>query len=102
MWLCLATMAGLPCAPPGGRNPRSGPTSAPITTTMALLAVGRAGAGVARLAQAARELTETHGPPPLTRARHRAALRSASAHLEAAELADLPELRGEDLRLAMR
>jgi tRNA modification GTPase len=56
----------------------------------------------ARLAQAARELTESQGPPPLTRARHRAALLSASAHLDAAERAELPELRGEDLRLAMR
>ena len=47
-------------------------------------------------------VTETTGPPPLTRARHRAALRSALTHLDAAEEADLPELRGEDLRLAMR
>ena len=42
------------------------------------------------------------GPPPLTRARHRAALLSAAEHLDAAEQTDLPELRGEDLRLAMR
>ncbi len=55
-----------------------------------------------RLGQAARALTETQGPPPLTRARHRAALQSAAAHLDAAEWADLPELRGEDLRLAVR
>jgi tRNA modification GTPase len=72
----------------------------------ALRISAKTGAGMdvlrARLAQAARELTETHGPPPLTRARHRAALRSALAHLDAAEAADLPELRGEDLRLAMR
>jgi tRNA modification GTPase len=56
----------------------------------------------ARLAQAAREMTESSGPPPLTRSRHRAALLEAMAHLDAAERADLPELRGEDLRLAMR
>ena len=72
----------------------------------ALRISAKTGAGMdvlrARLAQAARELTETHGPPPLTRARHRAALRSALAHLDAAKAADLPELRGEDLRLAMR
>jgi tRNA modification GTPase len=72
----------------------------------ALRISAKTGAGMdvlrARLAQAARELTETHGPPPLTRARHRAALRSALTHLDAAEVADLPELRGEDLRLAMR
>jgi tRNA modification GTPase len=56
----------------------------------------------ARLADAARQMTESNGPPPLTRARHRAALLAANEHLEAAEHADLPELRGEDLRLAMR
>jgi len=55
-----------------------------------------------RLADAARAMTETAGPPPLTHARHRAALLEASAHLAAAEAAALPELRGEDLRLAMR
>jgi tRNA modification GTPase len=55
-----------------------------------------------RLASAARRMTESSGPPPLTRARHRAALLAASEHLEAAEKADLPELRSEDLRLAMR
>lgn len=55
-----------------------------------------------RLADAARRMTESSGPPPLTRARHRAALTEAAGHLTAAESADLPELRGEDLRLAMR
>jgi tRNA modification GTPase len=55
-----------------------------------------------RLAAIARQMTESSGPPPLTRARHRAALLAAAEHLEAAERADLPELRGEDLRLAMR
>ena len=56
----------------------------------------------AHLAQAARQLTESSGPPPLTRSRHRAALQEADALLDAAAHADLPELRGEDLRLAMR
>ena len=56
----------------------------------------------AQLAAAARRMTESSGPPPLTRARHRAALLAAAEHLEAAEHAGLPELRGEDLRLAMR
>jgi tRNA modification GTPase len=55
-----------------------------------------------RLATIARQMTESNGPPPLTRARHRAALLAASEHLDAAEQAGLPELRGEDLRLAMR
>lgn len=54
------------------------------------------------LASAARRMTESSGPPPLTRARHRAALLAAAGHLADAERADLPELRGEDLRLAMR
>jgi tRNA modification GTPase len=56
----------------------------------------------ARLAAIARQMTESNGPPPLTRARHRAALLAAATHLDAAEMAVLPELRGEDLRLAMR
>jgi tRNA modification GTPase len=56
----------------------------------------------ARLAGAARALTNTSGPPPLTRARHRAALLEATSRLRAAEAAVLAELRGEDLRQAMR
>jgi tRNA modification GTPase len=56
----------------------------------------------ARLAAIAQQMTESNGPPPLTRARHRAALLAAADHLAAAEIVDLPELRGEDLRLAMR
>ncbi len=55
----------------------------------------------ARLAGIARSLTEAAGPPPLTRERHRAALLTASDRLDAAAVADLPELRAEDLRLAL-
>jgi tRNA modification GTPase len=66
----------------------------------------RTGAGMAplraRLAAEARALTATAGPPPLTRARHRAALGEAAACLARAADADLPELRAEDLRLALR
>ncbi len=54
------------------------------------------------LAGIARSLTESSGPPPLTQARHRAALQEAAARLAAARTADLPELRAEDLRLALR
>jgi tRNA modification GTPase len=54
------------------------------------------------LASAARQLTHREGPPPLTRARHRAALSDAAERLEAALAAQLPELRGEDLRMALR
>ena len=56
----------------------------------------------ARLADVARSLTESTGPPPLTQARHRAALQEAAARLAGAQVADLPELRAEDLRLALR
>jgi tRNA modification GTPase len=56
----------------------------------------------ARLKAAARSLTEGAGPPPLTQARHRAALQEAAARLAGARCADLPELRAEDLRLALR
>jgi tRNA modification GTPase len=55
-----------------------------------------------RLAEAARSLTENTGPPPLTQVRHRAALQEAAARLAGAQIADLPELRAEDLRLALR
>jgi len=55
-----------------------------------------------RLAEAARALTDSAGPPPLTQARHRAALQEAVARLAGAQVADLPELRAEDLRLALR
>jgi tRNA modification GTPase len=56
----------------------------------------------ARLAVAARSLTDSSGPQPLTQARHRAALQEAEARLGGAQVADLPELRAEDLRLALR
>ena len=71
------------------------------------LAVSAAtGAGMDRLRDAlaavAQRLTQREGPPPLTRARHRAALSQAAERLEAALDAALPELRGEDLRMALR
>jgi tRNA modification GTPase len=55
-----------------------------------------------RLAAIAVELTQAAGPPALTRARHRAALGAAAAHLAQAQACPLPELRGEELRLALR
>jgi tRNA modification GTPase len=55
-----------------------------------------------RLAETARALTRSAGPPPLTRARHRAALQEAAACLAAAQIARLPELRAEDLRQSLR
>lgn len=56
----------------------------------------------ASLAGIARSLTEMSGPPALTQARHRTALQEAAARLAAARTAELPELRAEDLRLALR
>ncbi len=55
-----------------------------------------------RLSAFARDLTDSAGPPPLTRARHRLALEDALACLRSARGAPLPELRGEDLRQALR
>ncbi len=72
----------------------------------ALPVSARTGAGLdelrATLAEMARALTQAQGPPPLTRARHRAALQEAVARLGGAVTAEWPELRAEDLRLAMR
>jgi tRNA modification GTPase len=66
----------------------------------------RTGAGMAALLAVlgahAQALTQAEGPPPLTRARHRAALTAAASRLAAALDAPAPELRGEDLRLALR
>jgi tRNA modification GTPase len=64
------------------------------------------GAGLAelraRLATEAISLTQSNGPPPLTRARHRTSLHAAVRWLADAEDAIEPELRGEALRLALR
>lgn len=91
--------------PPHGELPELG-SLADAEPEEALLVSVMTGAGLDalrdRLAAEARSLTESEGPPPLTRARHRAALRAAHTHLVAAEAAAWPELRGEDLRLALR
>jgi tRNA modification GTPase len=55
-----------------------------------------------RLVEVVLGLTDQAGPPPLTRARHRAALVEAVERLTDAIGAVLPELRGEDMRLALR
>ena len=51
-----------------------------------------------RLARDVRRLTDSAGPPALTRARHRAGLADAVGSLALAARAELPELRGEALR----
>ena len=64
------------------------------------------GTGMPNLIEAlsshARQMTQTAGPPPLTRPRHRAALTTAVQCLTASLTAPAPELRAEDLRLALR
>ncbi len=54
------------------------------------------------LSRQARRLTAHGGSVPLTRARHRAGIVEAAACLAAAASTPWPELRGEELRLAMR
>ncbi len=56
----------------------------------------------ARLAADVRRLAADAGPPALTRARHRAGLSEAVTALRRAKEADMPELRGESLREAVR
>jgi tRNA modification GTPase len=56
----------------------------------------------ARLSAEAAKLTQSSGPPPLTRARHRTALDAAARWLAEAGDAVEPELRGEAMRLALR
>jgi len=55
----------------------------------------------ARLAEEAVRLTSAGADPVLTRARHLAALRDSAAAIAAALACALPELRAEELRLAM-
>ncbi len=57
---------------------------------------------IATLSRAAQSMAGLASGPTITRARHRAALTEAIAHLDAAMTAPWPELRGESLRLAMR
>jgi tRNA modification GTPase len=53
------------------------------------------------LTEQAGRLANMGGHPVFTRARHAAALRDAAAALAAASASTLPELRGEELRLAL-
>ncbi len=65
----------------------------------------KTGAGIGELRAAldahATALIETRGTPPLTRARHRAALTAVAAGLNGARAAPLPELAGEEMRSAL-
>ena len=109
--LVVAEAAGeapLPCVPQHGRILRL-VTKGDLglgADRDGLVVSARTGLGMAALRDAlaahVRDLTATQGPPPLTRARHRAALQEAVGHLERALSAPQPELRGEDMRLALR
>ena len=54
------------------------------------------------LSEHARALTAQTGAAPFTRARHRIGIEEATTHLAQAAQAHWPELRGEELRLAMQ
>ena len=56
----------------------------------------------AALEEAVRELTAATGPAVSSCSRHQAAVAEAAGALRAADVATLPELRGEELRIAMR
>ena len=57
---------------------------------------------LARLSELVRERAGLSAAPTLTRARHRSVLSAVLLELDDAAAADLPELRGEHLRRAMR
>ncbi len=89
--------------PVGARRVLAIATKTDLHASGAELAISAAtGAGLpalrGRLAEEAIGLTRAAGPPPLTRARHRAALAEAARCLETE--AELPELIAEDLRAA--
>jgi tRNA modification GTPase len=87
--LCIANKCDLAPAPAGvlAVSARTGEGMAVLRTV---------------LAERARALTASQANPLLNRARHIASLRDACHALEAAEAAPFPELRAEDLRLAMQ
>jgi tRNA modification GTPase len=96
-----------PTPPEGVRSLTIGTKSdiaSPATGTLAVSALTNEGMPdlVARLAETAQSLTQSKGPAPLTRPRHRAALGDATNCLAAALAAPAPELRAEDMRMALR
>jgi len=78
--------------------------AAPPAGVLGVSAASGAGLEALRGAIEARvlELTRSSGPSALSRSRHVAALREAIAALDQAGTAVLPELRGEELRIAMQ
>ncbi|MBV9653447.1 MAG: 50S ribosome-binding GTPase [Acetobacteraceae bacterium] len=92
---------GLPVLPVANKADLGGRVPDKLLAVSALTGQGMDSLRAA-LAEQAQALTAAAGPPPLTRARHRAALQRALSHIDRAAAIDAPELRGEDLRLAMR
>jgi len=78
-----------------------GPPPAAVDLAVSVLS----GTGMAelheRLSAFARAATAQSGPPPLTRQRHRAHLQQAGRHLRLAAAETEPELRAEEMRLAL-
>jgi tRNA modification GTPase len=78
--------------------------NASITEGIAVSAQTGAGMDelVSTLEQFARDLGGLRGTPALSRARHRLAVQETVTCMDAALATELPELRGEELRLAVR
>ena len=92
------TPGGLTVANKSDLWPEQRPGVVPVS---ALTGAGLSGLRT-RLAAEATTLTQSSGPPPLTRVRHRTALLTAARWLGDSETASEPELRGEAMRLALR
>jgi tRNA modification GTPase len=77
--------------------------SAPVDADLAVSVLNDAGMADlhARLDIFARQATAQSGPPPLTRQRHRAHLERAHRHLQHAIDEPEPELRAEEMRIAL-
>ncbi len=90
------TSALVVCNKADQATPRANVIAVSATTGSGLAELSRI------LSQQAERMTSRSGPAPLTRARHRAGISDALLHLEQAQATAWPELRGEELRLAMR
>ncbi|GAB0117560.1 tRNA uridine-5-carboxymethylaminomethyl(34) synthesis GTPase MnmE [Acidisoma sp. 7E03] len=95
-----AVPQGVPCLTIATKSDLGLPDFAADLTVSAHTGAGMAEL-VARLDAVARSATASSGPPPLTRQRHRAHLARAKAHLDQAAQETEPELRAEELRLAL-